>query len=107
MIGSTEWVEENERYLSSKGVVYINVDISVDGNETLRMYGSPLMETTVFKNLKEVEDPHKNDSKKMTVYERMAEMNWYGENKPHFGRLLAASDYAAFYEFIGKFVKTL
>ena len=103
MIGSTEWVEENERYLNSKGVAYINVDVSVDGNETLRMNGSPLMETTVFENVKNVEDPHKKNGKKMTVYDRMVEVK--GSENPPYGRLGAASDYAAFYQFIGKLLK--
>ena len=75
MIGSTEWVEENERALSTKGVTYINVDIAVAGNYTMFLTGSPLLKTMAFKQTKEVKDPHVKSGKKQTMYERMLEVS--------------------------------
>ena len=96
MIGSTEWVEENERALSTKGVTYINVDIAVAGNYTMQVKGSPLLKTITLKQTKKVGDPHVKNGKNQTIYERMLEV------KKKYGSLGSASDYASFYQFVGK-----
>lgn len=102
MIGSTEWVEENERALSTKAVTYINVDIAVGGNHTMRINGSPLLKTVTFEETKKVKDPHvKETGEKKTVYERMLEIN-SPESTPQYGKLAAGSDYASFYQFVGE-----
>ena len=93
MIGSTEWVEENERALSTKAITYINVDIACDGNFTLKLAGSPLLETAIFEKVKEVDDP--NGQK---VYDQMMKA------KSTYRALGSGSDYASFYQFCGKFV---
>jgi Zn-dependent M28 family amino/carboxypeptidase len=94
LIGSTEWVEQNERALSTKAVTYINVDIAVDGNLTLQLSGSPLLKSPITKHVKEVKDPHGGN-----VYDQMvkAKGNFTYKN------LGSGSDYASFYQFVGMF----
>ncbi|XP_028397034.1 N-acetylated-alpha-linked acidic dipeptidase 2-like [Dendronephthya gigantea] len=92
-IGSTEWVEENERALSTKAITYINIDIAVSGNLTLKLKGSPLLKTAITKNVKEVDDPHGRK-----VYDQMVKVNGqftYGD------LVYANSDYLTFYQFCG------
>ena len=101
LIGSTEWVEENERALSTKGVTYINVDIAVGGNDTMAINGSPLLKTIALKETKKVQDPHVKNGKNQTMYERMVEWS-KSKQSPDYGGLGAGSDYASFYQFAGK-----
>ena len=93
MIGSTEWVEENERALSTKAVTYINIDSGVSGNFSFTVAGSPLIKTVITKNVKEVDDPH---GKK--VYDQMIKV----KKSFVYGNLGSGSDYASFYQFCGK-----
>ena len=105
MIGSNEWVEEHERALSTKGVAYINVDISVAGNYTLVLQATPMYDTSITEVIKKVKDPHLNDEGKlMTVYERIAEILGItdGTSIIPFWRLRGESDHASFYQFVGK-----
>ena len=100
LIGSTEWVEENERALSTKGVTYINVDIAVGGNDTMFINGSPLLKTIALQETKKVQDPHVKNGTSQTMYERMVE--WSKSESPDYGSLGSGSDYASFYQFAGK-----
>ena len=100
-------MEENERALSTKAITYINIDIAVGGNYTFRISGSPLLETTVFEEANQVEDPHvKKNGEKKTVYERMLEISSL-KSTPMYGPLAAWSDFAPFYQFVGKPKKPL
>ena len=98
MIGSTEWVEENERALSTKAITYINIDIAVYGNSSLKLSGSPLLKTAITKNIKEVDDPHGK-----TVYDQIIKAKNQSNNTTSiYDPLGAGSDYASFYQFCGK-----
>jgi N-acetylated-alpha-linked acidic dipeptidase len=94
LIGSTEWVEQNERALSTKAVTYINVDIAVDGNLTLQLSGSPLLKSPITKHVKEVKDPHGGN-----VYDQMVK----AKGDFTYKNLGSGSDYASFYQFVGMF----
>ena len=95
-------MEENERLLTTKAVTYINIDIAVAGNVTMGLRGSPLLETDVFEQTRKVEDPHvKKNGGKKTLYEQMLEKSSL-KTTPNYGKLAEASDYAAFYQFIGE-----
>jgi hypothetical protein len=104
LIGSNEWVEEHERALSTKGITYINIDASVAGTHMLILQGSPLFETVITETVKNVEDPHlnKSDGKRQTVYERLVEVSNSSDGRIPFGSLGSGSDYASFYQFVGK-----
>ncbi|XP_028396940.1 glutamate carboxypeptidase 2-like [Dendronephthya gigantea] len=97
LMGSTEWVEENERALSTKAITYINIDIAVSGNLTLKLKGSPLLKTAITKNIKDVDDPHGRK-----VYDQMVKVkNQSNNTKSIYERLGAGSDYASFYQYCG------
>ncbi|KAK2100193.1 Aminopeptidase naaladl1 [Saguinus oedipus] len=55
LIGSTEFTEEFFNKLQERTVAYINVDISVFANATLRVQGTPPVQSVVFSATKEVE----------------------------------------------------
>ncbi|XP_051901141.1 aminopeptidase NAALADL1 [Pristis pectinata] len=102
LIGSTEWTEEFYRILTQRTVAYINVDIAVFANATLRVYGSPVVQKVVFDAAQQVPAPGHQD---LSVYS-----NWMRHSNrtsprhgiiPHVGTLGAGSDYASFFHYLG------
>ncbi|KAG8518607.1 N-acetylated-alpha-linked acidic dipeptidase 2, partial [Galemys pyrenaicus] len=53
LLGSTEWAEENAKVLQERSVAYINADSSIEGNYTLRVDCSPLLQRLVYNLTKE------------------------------------------------------
>ncbi|XP_077996989.1 N-acetylated-alpha-linked acidic dipeptidase 2-like [Glandiceps talaboti] len=99
LIGSTEWVEENMKTLSKKAVVYLNVDISVQGNHAFRAKSSPSLYQVIYDVTKKIKDP--NDMTK-TVYQNWLEkVPKEGEAVPYIGNLGSGSDYAPFMNTLG------
>ncbi|XP_026875689.2 aminopeptidase NAALADL1 [Electrophorus electricus] len=103
LIGSAEYAEEYVSKLSQRTVAYINVDISVFANATLRASGSPTVQNVIFKASQQVNIP---GSDSVSVYD-----NWirysnrtsaaYG-NIPNVGHMTGAgSDYASFVHYLG------
>uniref|UniRef100_A0A3P8VC33 Aminopeptidase NAALADL1 n=1 Tax=Cynoglossus semilaevis TaxID=244447 RepID=A0A3P8VC33_CYNSE len=102
LIGSAEYTEQYFTKLSERTIAYINVDIAVFANATLRASGMPSMQNVLFTAAKQVTAPGTETS----VYE-----NWlrysnktsptHGEI-PRMGYLTGAgSDYAAFVHYLG------
>ncbi|XP_077147678.1 aminopeptidase NAALADL1-like [Ranitomeya variabilis] len=101
LIGSTEFAEDYYSKLRDRTVAYINVDISVFANATLRVQGTPPAQGVVFAASKQVKTP-KND---LTVYD-----NWKNHSNrtssqhgviPQIGTLGIGSDYAPFLHYLG------
>uniref|UniRef100_A0A8C8SUE2 Aminopeptidase NAALADL1 n=1 Tax=Pelusios castaneus TaxID=367368 RepID=A0A8C8SUE2_9SAUR len=102
LIGSTEYTEEFYSKLRARSVAYINVDISVFANATLRAQGTPPAQSVIFAATKQVQTPA---SPSVSVYD-----NWknhfnrispsYGV-VPSIGSLGAGSDYASFIHYLG------
>ncbi|XP_028626961.1 N-acetylated-alpha-linked acidic dipeptidase-like protein [Grammomys surdaster] len=102
LIGSTEFTEEFLSKLQERAVTYINVDISVFSNVTLRAQGTPPVQSVIFSATKEISAP---GSSGLSIYD-----NWirytnrsspvYGV-VPSLGTLGAGSDYASFIHFLG------
>ncbi|KAM7169233.1 aminopeptidase NAALADL1 isoform 2-T2 [Macrochelys suwanniensis] len=102
LIGSTEYTEEFYSKLRERSVAYINVDISVFANATLRAQGTPPAQSVIFAAAKQVQTPA---SSSVSVYD-----NWrnhfnrispsYGVI-PNLGSLGAGSDYASFIHYLG------
>lgn len=67
-LGSVEWAEEHISFISKKVVSYLNVDISVDGNYTVRLKSSPLLAKSIFGAARKVVSP--NDEE-ITLYQDM------------------------------------
>ncbi|XP_068726976.1 glutamate carboxypeptidase 2-like [Montipora capricornis] len=104
IIGSREWVEQHEKLLSERAVIYLNLDTAVQGNYFFTMDSSPLVKDTLREFSKMVDDPSAHDDKK-TIYDIMAERNPVDPKavppKSKVGNLGSGSDYAAFYQYIG------
>ncbi|XP_040184506.1 aminopeptidase NAALADL1 [Rana temporaria] len=102
LIGSTEFAEEYYSKLRDRTAAYINVDISVFANATLRAQGTPPVQDVIFTAAKQVQTPFNS----LNVYD-----NWirhfnrsssiYGGLIPRLGTLGAGSDYAPFLHYLG------
>ncbi|XP_017267905.1 aminopeptidase NAALADL1 [Kryptolebias marmoratus] len=103
LIGSAEYAEEYVTKLSERTVAYINVDIAVFANATLRASGMPSMQNVIFKATKQVNAPGLDST---NVYD-----NWkcyFNRTSPTHGLIPrlgyltgAGSDYAAFVHYLG------
>ncbi|KAM6954157.1 aminopeptidase NAALADL1 [Aplochiton taeniatus] len=103
LIGSSEYAEEYITKLSERTVAYINVDISVFANATLRASGMPSVQNVIFTASKQVTAP---GSASTSVYD-----NWIrfsNRTSPTYGTIPsvgyltgAGSDYAAFVHMLG------
>lgn len=102
LIGSTEWVEQHEKELTERAVVYLNADTIVSGKYVLMTGGSPLVRDTILDFSKTVMDPNAHDDKE-TIFDIMLERNpsKTDPSKPAVSNLGSGSDYAPFYQFIG------
>ncbi|XP_069168816.1 putative N-acetylated-alpha-linked acidic dipeptidase [Procambarus clarkii] len=56
-VGSTEWTQQFAKQLSDKAVAYLNVDMAIEGNYTLRTKSSPLLADAVFESAKKIPNP--------------------------------------------------
>ena len=99
-----EWVEQHEKLLSERAVIYLNIDAAVEGNFVMNMHSTPLVKDTLRKFSKTVKDPSAHDDKE-SIYDIAAERNpSKPKTDPHIpavGNLGAGSDYAAFYQYVG------
>ncbi|XP_073696320.1 aminopeptidase NAALADL1 [Garra rufa] len=102
LIGSAEYTEEYFSKLSERTVAYINVDISVFANATLRASASPAAQGVIFTASKQVDAPGTT----VSVYENW--MKYYNRTSPNYGLIPnvgfltgAGSDYAAFMHYLG------
>ncbi|XP_032213658.1 aminopeptidase NAALADL1 [Mustela erminea] len=102
LIGSTEFTEEFFSKLQERTVAYINVDISVFANATLRAQGTPPVQSVIFAAAKQIPAPSPVG---LSIYD-----NWirYSNRSspaygvvPSLGSLGAGSDYAPFIHFLG------
>ncbi|AEO66500.1 63dc960e-caa0-4dae-a5ea-cc7f3f70a6a6 [Thermothielavioides terrestris] len=90
LIGSTEYVEQNDEALRRDALVYINLDAAVTG-ETLRAAGSPVFRKLLLQVLNRVSDPNFNTTLRDLWDQRGADLDGLG----------AGSDYVAFQDIVG------
>uniref|UniRef100_H3DEV5 Aminopeptidase NAALADL1 n=1 Tax=Tetraodon nigroviridis TaxID=99883 RepID=H3DEV5_TETNG len=103
LIGSAEYTEQYLPKLSQRTVAYINVDIAVFANATLRASGMPSVQNVIFKAAKQVNAPGVDST---SVYENW--MKYSNRTSPEHGTIPrmgylngAGSDYAAFVHYLG------
>ena len=107
LLGSTEWVEEHEKELQQKAVVYINSD--VNGRGFLGVEGSHALEPLMDEISKQVIDPQTN----VSVFERSkvhraikatgddAKKKVLDEKELTLGAMGSGSDYSSFIQHAG------
>ncbi|KAH7630564.1 hypothetical protein B0T09DRAFT_382500 [Sordaria sp. MPI-SDFR-AT-0083] len=91
LIGSTEFVEQNDDMLRKDALAYINLDTAVTGN-TLHVAGSPVFKGLLMQVLDLVRDPYENATLKEL---------WERRNANDLEGLGAGSDYVAFQDIVG------
>ncbi|XP_053058932.1 aminopeptidase NAALADL1 isoform X3 [Acinonyx jubatus] len=102
LIGSTEFTEEFFSKLQERTVAYINVDISVFANATLRAQGTPPVQSVIFSAAKQIPAPGLDG---LSIYDNW--IRYFNRSStayglvPSLGSLGAGSDYAPFIHFLG------
>jgi len=91
MIGSTEYVEQNDELLRNDGMAYVNLDAAVTG-DTFRAAGSPMFNQLLLEVLMDIKDPNFNDTSLRSLWD-----DRHGELE-HLG---GGSDYVAFQDIVG------
>ncbi|KAI7906583.1 uncharacterized protein BX663DRAFT_534722 [Cokeromyces recurvatus] len=92
LVGSTEWVEDNQEWLKQEAVTYINVDTAVSGSH-FKVAASPSLKRLLYTMTKYVKDPNSSKS----VFDV-----WSTENTlPHIGELGSGSDFVGFLDHLG------
>ncbi|WOK99478.1 hypothetical protein Cni_G08190 [Canna indica] len=95
MIGSTEWVEQNLGWLTSKAVVYLNVDCAVQGDGFFAG-ATPQLDNLLVQVTKQIKDPVQEGR---MVYDTWSEYNGGIHNIERLAR--ADSDFSAFLHIAG------
>ncbi|XP_049434697.1 aminopeptidase NAALADL1 [Epinephelus fuscoguttatus] len=103
LIGSAEYTEQYFAKLSERAVAYINVDIAVFANATLRASGMPSLQNVIFKAAKQVNTPGLDSTSLYDNWIRYANKTSQAHGLiPKMGYLTGAgSDYAAFVHYLG------
>ncbi|KAK4125764.1 Zn-dependent exopeptidase [Parathielavia appendiculata] len=90
LIGSTEYVEQNDEALRQDALAYINLDTAVTG-DTFHAAGSPVFRKLLLQVLNRVADPHYNTTLRNLWDRRGADLESLG----------ADSDYVGFQDIVG------
>jgi N-acetylated-alpha-linked acidic dipeptidase len=86
LLGSTEWGEHHAKYLQSRVVAYLNVDVAFSGHR-FGVSASPLLNELLYESSKRVPAPDGNG----TIYDL-----WYRQSGAHIATLGSGSDYTVF-----------
>ncbi|XP_039248449.1 putative N-acetylated-alpha-linked acidic dipeptidase [Styela clava] len=104
LLGSTEWVEEFQKLLSSRAVAYLNVDSVAVGNYTLNVKSTPNMNELIYESTKFIKTPHPSEieANRNTMYDtwafRSSETN---DVPPPIPTLGSGSDFTPFVQVTG------
>ncbi|XP_005105224.1 glutamate carboxypeptidase 2 [Aplysia californica] len=102
IIGSTEWVEENEKLLSERAVAYLNADLIAGGHFTLSVKASPLLQDALFTAAKRVPSHVENYK---TLYDLWAarpnDESWNSQEPKVSYAFGSDGDYVSFHENVG------
>nr|XP_056714911.1 N-acetylated-alpha-linked acidic dipeptidase 2-like [Euleptes europaea] len=102
LLGSTEWAEENAKILQARAVAYINTDSSIEGNYTLRVDCSPLLNQLVYRLTKEISSPDEGYESK-SLYESWLDKDPSPKSPhlPRINKLGSGSDFEAYFQRLG------
>ncbi|XP_060559269.1 N-acetylated-alpha-linked acidic dipeptidase 2-like [Ruditapes philippinarum] len=104
LVGSIEWVEHYTKTLGARAIAYLNVDIAVEGNFSLRALGTPLIFKSLYEATKKVPNPNPTEVNlgRTTIYDTwMSTFPWTKYNRPMITLPGSGSDYAPFRDRIG------
>ncbi|XP_045102094.1 putative N-acetylated-alpha-linked acidic dipeptidase isoform X2 [Portunus trituberculatus] len=74
LVGSVEWTEQFAKQLSDRAVAYLNVDMAIEGNYTLRTKSVPILTEAVYESAKRIPNPNPEEVEagRTTVYDTWA-----------------------------------
>lgn len=105
LLGSNEWAEEYVKSLGARAVAYVNIDIAVQGNYSLRALGTPLLYHSTYEAAKKVPNPNaaEESAGRKTVYDTWKHSfpKKGDANLPSIGMLGSGSDYAPMLQIVG------
>ncbi|XP_042226493.1 putative N-acetylated-alpha-linked acidic dipeptidase isoform X1 [Homarus americanus] len=105
LVGSMEWSEQFHKQLMARTTAYLNVDMAIDGNYTLRAQSTPLLYHLLFEAAAKIPnpDPEEIAAGRPTVYDtwtlRRPDTDHPG--RPSVAILGSGSDYKAFQHNLG------
>jgi len=99
LMGSWEWVEDHAKMVNQRVIAYLNVDIAVEGNHTVRFKSTPQMEDAFFEVTKTLPAP---DSK-LSLYDDWTRKlpSITNEGEPMTQVVQTGSDYKPFIQMYG------
>lgn len=106
-LGSTEWIEEFQKLLSSRSVAYLNLDVTVNGNYSLEMDALPNMNELLYQSAKLIDNPDDDEvaEGRTKLYDTWAKRIPKNPEKtdsfPRIGTLGAGSDFTPFVQSLG------
>ncbi|KAK4318413.1 hypothetical protein Pmani_010582 [Petrolisthes manimaculis] len=73
-LGSLEWTEQFGKQLSDRAVTYLNVDMAIEGNYTLRTKSTPLLIDAIYESAKKIPNPDVDEvaAGRLSVYDTWA-----------------------------------
>ncbi|ROT78135.1 hypothetical protein C7M84_003149 [Penaeus vannamei] len=105
LIGSQEWSEQFGKQLADRAVAYLNVDMAIEGNYTLRTKGVPLLYDSVFEAAAKVPnpDPSEVEAGRTTVYDTWVARQPDDDHpgRPRVKNVGSGSDYKSFLHNLG------
>jgi len=97
LIGSTEWVQQMEKQLMTQAVSYVNIDMAMEGNDTIRALAVPELFSLLFNATGNVPnpDPQEYRNNRTTVYATWLAKYYDQDNptRPYIGNIGSGSDY--------------
>eukprot|EP00794_Sanderia_malayensis_P015727 gene15727-17312_t len=99
LMGSAEWVEDHAKMIQQRAIAYLNVDIAVEGNYTVRFKTTPQMKDAFFEVVKKIPAP----DNKRSLYEDWTEKlpSIANPGEPNVTVVQSGSDYKPFLQTIG------
>lgn len=105
LIGSYEWTQQFAKVLSQRAVAYLNVDVAVGGNQTLRGSAYPMLKKLLIESSKLVPNPNAAEiaAGRKTVFDTWAKNSPDANNpgQPAVGNMGGGSDFAPFAYVVG------
>ena len=103
VLGSTEWADENHRFITEHVIAYLNIDMAVEGNFTVRLKALDFINKGIYRAAKFINAP---DNPNKTLYDDWLEKslilaNTENVSKPRFTTPSSGSDYKAFWHTYG------
>lgn len=105
LVGSLEWTEQFGKQLADRAVAYLNVDMAIEGNYTLRTKSAPLLYQVIYESAKKIPNPDPEETKagRLTVYDTWAlrKPDPVESNTPLMQFIGSGSDYKGFQHNLG------